>query len=364
MYNKAIDILNIFNDKGYVAYIVGGYPRDMMLGINSNDIDICTNAKPKEIMEIFDTDGISDIQYGYVRVIYKNSLFDVTTFRKDIKYEDNRRPTKIRYIDEVKKDLLRRDFTINTMCIDYNQDIIDLLGAKKDIHARVIRTVGNPRYRLKEDSLRILRAIRFSSNLDFDIDKKTEYYIKKYGYLLKNLSGFRKREEIDKILTSKNREKGRELLIKYGLDKYLGLKNLKDIVLCDDIIGIWSQLELTYDYPFSKIELNAIKHIREMLNKTIDNYSIYQYGLYTSLVVASIKGLSFKDINEDFNNLVIHARSDIAINGMDIARVLGKEPSGYIKDIFDKVEKEIVYLRLRNDRDEILKYVLDNFKEV
>ena len=102
MYKRAIEVLNKLTDNGFLAYIVGGYPRDYLLGIKTKDIDICTNASPKEIMEIFDTEGVSDIKYGSVKVIYKNYKFDVTTFRKDIKYEDNRKPIKIKYIDNLK----------------------------------------------------------------------------------------------------------------------------------------------------------------------------------------------------------------------------------------------------------------------
>ena len=101
MYNKAIRVLNIFKKYGYQAYIVGGYPRDKILGIKTNDIDICTDAKPREIMEIFDTDGVSDVGYGSVRVIYKGVIFDVTTFRRDIKYENNRKPIKIKYVTDL-----------------------------------------------------------------------------------------------------------------------------------------------------------------------------------------------------------------------------------------------------------------------
>ena len=133
MYKRAIEVLNKFFENGYLAYIVGGYPRDYLLGIKTKDIDICTNASPKEIMEIFDTEGVSDVKYGSVKVIYKNYRFDVTTFRKDIKYEDNRKPIKIKYIDNLKKDLLRRDFTINTICIDKDENIVDILGARVDI---------------------------------------------------------------------------------------------------------------------------------------------------------------------------------------------------------------------------------------
>ena len=361
MYNKALDVLKIFINHGYDAYIVGGYPRDRLLGIKTNDIDICTNAKPKEIMEIFDTTGVSDIKYGAVRVIYKGILFDVTTFRKDIKYENNRKPVKIKYVADLRKDLLRRDFTINTMCIDVNGNLIDLLGAQRDLARKIIVTVGNPRYRLKEDSLRILRAIRFASYLDFDIDVKTKNYIKKYGYLLKPLSNSRKKEELDKIFATKNKEKGIELIIQLGLDKYLGLDNLNEIVLCNDILGIWSQLKLSINYPFSKAEKENIDKIREMLNYEIDNFMIYKYGLYIASVVASIKRVSYQKINRIYRNLPIYSKKDIKINGDEIAQILNKEPGSYIKKIMEDLEKMILTGKINNEPDELKDYILVNY---
>ena len=361
MYKKAIEVLNIFHQNGYLAYIVGGYPRDYLLGIKTKDIDICTNASPKQIMEIFDTEGVSDIKYGSVKVIYKNYKFDVTTFRKDIKYEDNRKPIKIKYINDLKKDLLRRDFTINTLCIDKDENIIDILGAKSDLDNKIIKTVGNPRYRLMEDSLRILRAIRFATILDFDIDDKTKYYIVKYGYLLKRLSGSRKKEELGKIFSSVNKEKARELIISLGIDKYLGIKNLSDIVMCDDIIGIWSQLELEDEYPMNKSEKELIKNIREMLKLEIDKFSIYKYGLYVSTVVGSIKGISYKKINNIYGDLPIHSKNDINIKAMDIAKILKKETGNYLSYILMDVEREIIMGNIDNNYDEISKYVLENY---
>jgi len=361
MYKKAIEVLNKFHQNGYLAYIVGGYPRDFLLGIKTKDIDICTNASPKQIMEIFDTEGISDVKYGSVKVIYKNYSFDVTTFRKDIKYEDNRKPIKIKYINDLKKDLLRRDFTINTICIDKDENIIDLLDAKSDIDNRIIRTVGNPRYRLMEDSLRILRAIRFASILDFNIDEKTKNYIVKYGYLLKKLSGSRKKEELSKIFSSVNKDKAREIIVSLGLDKYLGIKNLDNIVMCDDIIGIWSQLELEDEYPFLKSEKELIIKIREMLQLEIDIFSVYKYGLYVSTVVGSIKGISYKEINKIYKNLPIYSKKDIDIKAMDIAKVLNKKPGDYLSDIFMDVEKKILIGEIDNKYDLIVEYIKNNY---
>ena len=361
MYNRALEVLNILCDKGYIAYIVGGYPRDMLLGIKTNDIDICTNATPKEIIEIFDTDNISDTNYGSVRVIYKNYHFDVTTFRKDIKYENNRRPVKVKYINDLKKDLLRRDFTINTMCIDKDGNLIEMLGAKSDIDKKIIKTVGNPRYRIKEDSLRILRAIRFAGVLDFDIDSKTFNYIRKYGYLLKNLSYSRKKEELNKIFSSVNKEKARRLIIDSGIDKYLDINNLEEIVLCDDIIGIWSQLEVDDSYPFSKVEKEMIKNIRRMNQEDFNEYTVYKYGLYVSTVVGSIKGISYKEINDISHDLVITSRKDIDIKAMDIAKALDSKPGSYISDIFIDIEKEIVMKRLKNDKKDIIRYIKKHY---
>ena len=361
MYKKAIEVLNKFFENGYLAYIVGGYPRDNLLGIKTKDIDICTNAKPMEIMELFDTEAMSDVKYGSVKVIYKNYKFDVTTFRKDIKYEDNRKPIKIKYIDELKKDLLRRDFTINTMCMDKDGNYVDILNAMEDINNKVIRTVGNPRYRLKEDSLRILRAVRFASILDFNIDKKTENYIVKYGYLLKKLSGSRKKEELNKIFASVHKEKSKKLLIDLGLDKYLGIKNMSDVIMCDDIIGIWSQLELEDEYPMTKSEKELIKNIREMLKLDIDSFSIYKYGLYVSTVVGSIKGVSYKKINDIYKNLSIYSRGDMNIKAMDIAKILDREPGNYLSDILLELEKKIVSNEISNDYDCLCEYVKNNY---
>lgn len=361
MYNKAIEVLNIFSKHGYVAYIVGGYPRDSLLKIKTTDIDICTNAKPKEIIDIFDTDGVSDIRYGSIKIIYKGFKFDVTTFRKDIKYENNRKPIKIKYVNDLKKDLLRRDFTINTMCIDKDGSFIDLLNAKVDLDNHLIKTVGNPRYRLKEDSLRILRAIRFAGVLDFNIDDKTKYYIKKYGYLIKNLSNDRKKEELDKILTSKNKEKGRKLIIELGIDKELEIDNLADVILCNDIIGVWSQIETNVNYPFSKIEKDTIKKIKELSNLELNKMNIYKYGLYISTVVGSIKGISYKKINDIYSTLAINSKKDIVINGKDIANILKKEPGIYITKIMNDIEEKIVMDELDNKKEILLEYIKDNY---
>jgi len=360
---KALEVLKIFEDNGYVAYIVGGFVRDYLIGRKTLDIDICTNATPKEIIEIFECVKISDFSYGSVNIVYKKVKFDVTTFRKDIKYEDNRKPIKIKYISNLKDDLLRRDFTINTLCMNSNGEIIDLLNGKVDIENKLIKTVNNSKYKIKEDSLRILRAIRFATILDFEIDVKTKKSLLKYGYLLEKLSCNRKKDELTKIFSSVNKEKGRKLLLELKLDKYLGLSNLEDIVLCDDIIGIWSQLDVTNVYPFTKMEKENIMKIKELLNyKDIDEYTLYKYGLYLSTVVYDIKKKDKVVLNEKYRNLPIYNSKDINIKPMEIAIVLDRKPGSYIKDITHDLEKQIVYGTIDNTKEDIVNYIVNNYK--
>ena len=169
MLNAALKFLKTIEDNGFEAYIVGGFVRDYILGIESNDVDICTNAKPSDIRKIFKDKCLPNQEYGSVVVIVKNVRFEVTTFRREITYIDNRKPVEFEYIDSLLEDLQRRDFTINTICMDKDKNIIDVLSGKNDILRREINTVGNSFDKLSQDSLRILRAIRFATVLDFKL---------------------------------------------------------------------------------------------------------------------------------------------------------------------------------------------------
>ena len=170
MLNNALKLLKEIDDNGFVSYIVGGFVRDYLLGIESNDIDICTNATPKDIKEIFKDNCLPSEDYGSVTVVIKNINYEITTFRKDIGYNDNRHPSEIKYIDSLEEDLLRRDFTINTICMDKDGKIVDHLNGIEDLKKRIIRSVGNADKKFSEDALRILRAIRFATILDFKLD--------------------------------------------------------------------------------------------------------------------------------------------------------------------------------------------------
>jgi len=358
MYEIAIKMLNKLSDNGFEAYIVGGYPRDLILNRESFDIDVCTSATPKELKDIFKDSMLPKVEYGSVTVIYHKIRFEITTFRKDLKYENHRAPVKIKYIGKLIDDLKRRDFTINTLCIDKNGNIIDLLQGKKEIEAKLIKMVGNPKYKLKEDALRILRAIRFATILDFELDNELKKYIKKYGYLLRKLSYYRKKEELEKMFLSSNVLKGITLIKELELDKHLELSNLDNLVLTSSIIGIWAQVNVENIYTFNNNEKEHIKLIKELLDKNIlDNYNLYKYGLYISSIVSEIKGIDKKILNQRYNELPIKNKKEIDISVNEICEILNKKPGPFLKEIFNKLEYDIVNENVKNEKESLKKYI-------
>lgn len=363
MLDVALKLLKRINDNGYQAYIIGGFVRDYILGIESNDIDITTNATPKELVEIFPDSYLPPDDYGSVTVMYKNIRFEITTFRKEINYIDHRHPDEIEYINDLYQDLLRRDFTINAICMNSNGEIIDFLNGQTDLENRVIKTIGNAKEKFRDDALRILRAIRFATILNFELDNEVVSAIKEYKHLLKNLSYNRKREELDKIFVSGYVKEGINLLLKFGLDKELELDNLSKVTNTTSLIGIWSILDVTSKYPFTNNEKDMILNINKAINlNNLDPYNLYTYGLYVNSVAADIKGIDKKDVASSYNNLVIHSRKDLDINSLDIMNILNRGSGSYLRDIYLDIEKEVLYKKIPNSKNEIVSYIISKYR--
>lgn len=217
-------LIDMIYENGYEAFMVGGCVRDSVLNLTPNDYDITTNAKPKEIMNIFKDYKIIDtgIKHGTVSIILNNNIYEITTYRIEGEYENNRRPKTVEFTSSIEEDLRRRDFTINAMAYNKQFGIIDKFNGLEDLQNRIIKTVGNPDERFKEDGLRMIRAIRFSSKLGFNIDENTLNGIYKNSYIIKNISTERINDEFTKILLSDNPQ-NIILLYKTNVFKYLGI---------------------------------------------------------------------------------------------------------------------------------------------
>ena len=356
------NVLRKLEENGYESYIVGGYVRDKLLGISSMDIDITTKARPKEVLELFSDYDVKIHEYGNVSFEIDSYKFDITTFRKDIKYKDNRKPEKIIYIDSFEEDLKRRDFTINSICLDSDDNIIDLYDGRKDLKRKLLRTIGSPYKKMEEDALRILRAVRFATIMKLRLDNDLKLAIIENKHLLKNLSYERKRDELNKLFCSKHKKYGVKLLSDLGLLEVLELKDIKYVLRTNDLIGMWSMIT-DINYAFTKTEKELIKKIHEVMNLDVNDVFVeYKYGSYPISVVSDLKKLNTKKIMAKYDKLPIKDREEIKISVDEICRVLGKAPDSFIGFIFEDIELKILSGRLLNDKEVLKDYIKNNYK--
>ena len=203
--NAAV-ILKGLSEAGYEAYVVGGCVRDSLLGREPKDWDITTSARPEQVKAVFAHTIDTGIEHGTVTVMIGKEGYEVTTYRIDGEYEDSRHPKEVQFTSQLLEDLKRRDFTINAMAYNEKVGLVDLFKGREDLNKKLIKTVGNPYDRFNEDGLRMIRAIRFSSKLDFTIEKETLLAIYDNAKIIKNISLERITDEFSKIILSKNPE--------------------------------------------------------------------------------------------------------------------------------------------------------------
>lgn len=285
--------LNKLNECGYEAYVVGGCVRDLLLGIEPHDYDITTSALPFEIKNVFSNYKIIDtgIKHGTVTIIIEKMPIEITTFRADGEYKDNRHPAEVKFISNLELDLMRRDFTINAMAYNDSKGLVDLFGGIKDIENKIIRCVGNSDERFAEDALRILRAIRFAFRFNCGIDATTMESMLRHKSLLKNISIERVCSELTKTLSYPNKIESTELIT-------LLIELIKPIVkdiyfidtddVCQRLIESPSIFEIRLA---TLLDLNNIEIIMKRLR--FSNDDVYN--------VASIRQYGHKIINEQLS---------------------------------------------------------------
>jgi tRNA nucleotidyltransferase (CCA-adding enzyme) len=198
--DKYIYLADLFIANGYKLFLVGGSSRDYLLKRDFHDFDVATDATPDEIKAILPDVNMTFAKYGSTSIKIEGTKFDITTFRIESHYSDHRHPLEVKFIKNIEEDYKRRDFTINAIYIDRDFKIYDFGTSLSDLEFLLIRTIGEPRKRLREDPLRILRAIRFSLLLDFEIEESLYYSIRELSPLLSELSEDKINEEIKKML--------------------------------------------------------------------------------------------------------------------------------------------------------------------
>jgi len=233
---EVLEVSQKLKDAGFEAYLIGGCVRDILINVKPKDWDVTTNAKPEDIIKIF-PDTFYENVYGTVGVVNETAsdetlkVIEVTPYRLEAEYSDNRRPDSVTFSDKLEDDLKRRDFTINAIALEIDGDagkkdfykgkIVDLFNGQEDLKNKIIRTVGNPHERFQEDGLRILRAVRIGNYVGFEIDKATEKALAEESGLLSKIAKERIRDEFVKIIMSDTPADGIKACRKFNLLKYI-----------------------------------------------------------------------------------------------------------------------------------------------
>ena len=239
-------------------------------------------------------------------------------------------------------------------------EIIDLLKGTNDLNNLTIKMVGDPEIKLKEDPLRIMRAIRLATVLNFKIDDDLLINLKKYSKEILTLANTRIKEELDKIFISDNVLYGLSLMEDIGINKLLGLK-YNNVVPVKNIIGIYAQIEMEYKLAFTKLEKDTIKVIKNILDtKEINNYTLYKYGLYNNKLAGAILNIKQKDIDIKYKKLVIHNIKDINIKSQDIINIIGINNCNKINNIYQELENLLLSGKIINKKNILIKYIDDN----
>lgn len=281
-------IIDRLNEHGYEAYVVGGCVRDMILKREPGDWDITTSARPEQVKALFTRTLDTGIQHGTVTIMVGKEGYEVTTFRVDGDYTDGRHPDTVTFTPSLEEDLKRRDFTINAMAYNHNTGLVDIFGGREDIEGKVIRCVGNPTERFTEDALRILRAIRFSAQLGFEIEDATRQAITEIAPNLIHVSKERIQVELTKLLLS-DRPEAMKLVYETGISPYVSETFHKMGEMIGDMpITVPAKKDLRWALFLRKgTPEQAVRILRDL---KLDNDTIYQVKVLTGWIERSICG--------------------------------------------------------------------------
>ncbi len=389
---KAKPIIATLMEAGFEAYFVGGSVRDHLLGRAIGDIDIATSALPEDVQALFEKTIPVGIQHGTVIVVHNDECYEVTTFRIDGDYQDYRRPSTVEFVTSLKEDLSRRDFTINAIAMDIHGKIIDPFDGKEDLQNKFIQTVGKPDNRFLEDPLRIMRAIRFVSQLDFELSPETKKSIKRHAHLLTKISVERVLVEFEKLLTGQAaNEKAILLITELRIQNYLPLLENKEEELTKFAV-LCSKLDLSLDEQWAllihilkvediglffkqwKSSNERIKTCRLYLNVIVElenctnllRYTVYTYGLEVLKSGIKLIGLlenkqsdtMLTELQTIFEGLPIKTRKDMAITGNDLIEWFSQRQGPWLSKTIEIVERAIVNGEVENNKEKIKEWLL------
>ncbi|QPC48391.1 CCA tRNA nucleotidyltransferase [Mangrovibacillus cuniculi] len=389
-FKQALPILKKIEEAGFQAYFVGGAVRDLIIGREVNDVDIATSALPQEVKGIFPKTVDVGIEHGTILVIHNGEGYEITTFRTEKGYEDFRRPSEVSFVRNLEEDLQRRDFTINAIAMNANGEFVDPFNGLEDIEQKVIRTVGSADERFQEDALRMMRAIRFQSQLGFTMDKTCREGLENNAALLEHIAIERKLQEFEKLLLGEYVSIYWADFLSLKLSDYLpGIKRNRELLKLFHTFRLshltiterWTLLFycLKIDDPSTllkqwKASNKRIKDCRlllqvfyQRLQRDWTDYDLYNVELPTILSIEKLMNsignsyFSKKDIEERIDTLAIKNGDLLAVTGKDLQAWANKKGGPWIKECLELIEKEILSRNLPNEKDAIEKWVMNEW---
>lgn len=386
---SAKPIIQKLEEHRFEAYFVGGSVRDYLLNRSIADVDIATSATPEEVKNIFSVTIDTGIEHGTILVIYKGKGYEVTTFRSESEYIDHRRPEKVRFIRSLTEDLKRRDFTMNAIAMNIHGEIIDPFHGRLALQNRVIECVGNANERFHEDALRMMRAIRFVSQLSFSLEHETKLAIKANAPLLQHIAVERILQECTKLFQGKNKKQALQFLYECDLWNYLPeLKHHKDLFPClqkweiDHLSEnqVWLLLlflsktnnptSFLKSWRMSTKKINYLSKALFFLHKRLQEewtvYSLYQATKEISIDVESvyqmIQNQSDENVEQKINNIFlsmpIQKREELKVTGTDLMTWFERPGGPWIKRALEMIEKAVVLKLVANEKKAIKGWIL------
>ena len=385
---KAMPVLRTLEDAGFEAYFVGGSVRDVLLHRHVHDVDITTSAYPEEVKELFDKSIDTGIKHGTVTVLYDGESYEITTFRTESGYQDFRRPDHVTFVQNLDEDLKRRDFTINALAMDMHGDIVDLFNGIEDLKNHIIRAVGNPEKRFHEDALRMMRAVRFMSQLEFKLEEKTEQAIKDNHELLKKISVERIREEFVKMGLGPFSRQAFQIFLDTQLSEdvpdFAGKKNLLQVYPQLKFsptmeTSLWAVIIILLKVPNENIgkfmrdwkNSNAMTEKVEQIIKMFDliadhvptDYELFEAGediIINTIDVADILGqpVSSEALVDRYLALPIKTPSELAVDGRFLIK-RGMRPGAQLGRTLNQILKKVVACEIENSEEAIEQYLDD-----
>lgn len=386
---EAMPILNELEQSGYEAYFVGGAVRDNLLGKPVGDIDIATSATPEQVQALFEKVIPVGLEHGTVVVRYNHNSYEVTTFRVDGEYVDFRHPETVKFVTSIEEDLSRRDFTMNAIAMDKTGVLIDPFDGQLAIQRGEITTVGVAEERFEEDPLRMMRALRFVSQLSFTLDETTFNAVVKLKKLMQHISIERITVEFEKLFKGRDANKAWHLLIKSGLHKYLPIFKERDelVEACKDLhwrplgdiaeaIAIFllinPSVEVDHWVKQWKLSNKMKRKILSLLNAWTSyqtnnlKWTLYKLGedhlaaFYRIVqIIDNESSLKLESMKEIHKHLPIQSRADLELDGNDIKSWFSSHrPGPWIQSFLTSVEELVVNGELNNQKDAIKERVL------